>query len=390
MKKILIISSGYPSNGGQASTAYNLNTLLIENNFDVKIIFLKESIDGGNVDPNLVGNSHKINYVKSGNFPSLRKMIKYIISLKIFNVIGITSLFKYAYKILQNFLLKKEIYSHLKKSGFKPDLAITNTPILYESFNKLFKKTIIIIGSSRFFWDFGKKNINYETIKQDQRILKNIKKFKKEILGLNQSHLIYNSQLTHDFFSLHGVTPITKKIQYFNIPPHILHQKKSFNDRKYDIGIIISDFNRKIKGVNKLDILFQSFPEKNKISIGKNSEILNSHLNCLTLDLMSQKELAKYLIEIKLVIIPSLFDPSPSILSEAILNGCNVLCSRNIGWNEYINDNCIVSDYYNNDEWIEKMKYLMDKKLENKRFLQMISNANEKIHKTISNIIEQK
>ena len=105
---------------------------------------------------------------------------------------------------------------------------------------------------------------------------------------------------------------------------------------------------------------------------------------------MSQKELAKYLIEIKLVIIPSLFDPSPSILSEAILNGCNVLCSRNIGWNEYINDNCIVSDYYNNDEWIEKMKYLMDKKLENKRFLQMISNANEKIHKTISNIIEQK
>ena len=73
MKKILIISSGYPSNGGQASTAYNLNTLLIENNFDVKIIFLKESIDGGNVDPNLVGNSHKINYVKSGNFPSLRK-----------------------------------------------------------------------------------------------------------------------------------------------------------------------------------------------------------------------------------------------------------------------------------------------------------------------------
>ena len=159
MKKILIISSGYPSNGGQASTAYNLNTLLIENNFDVKIIFLKESIDGGNVDPNLVGNSHKINYVKSGNFPSLRKMIKYIISLKIFNVIGITSLFKYAYKILQNFLLKKEIYSHLKKSGFKPDLAITNTPILYESFNKLFKKTIIIIGSSRFFGILEKRTL---------------------------------------------------------------------------------------------------------------------------------------------------------------------------------------------------------------------------------------
>ena len=83
---------------------------------------------------------------------------------------------------------------------------------------------------------------------------------------------------------------------------------------------------------------------------------------------MSQESLAKYLSEIKLVIIPSLIDPSPSILSEAILNGCNVLCSKNIGWYEYMNDKCVVLNYHDNDEWISKIKLLLDQKIENKNF----------------------
>tara|TARA_B100001250_G_C19809960_1_gene795268 strand:- start:1500 stop:2666 length:1167 start_codon:yes stop_codon:yes gene_type:complete len=387
MKKILIISSGYPSNGGQASTAYNLNALLTKSNYDVKIIFLKNSLEYGNIDPKLIKNSHKLNYAKSLQFPITRTIVKFIISLKIFKITGINSFSKYLYKKLQNILIKKEIYGFLKKNKFKPDLAITNTPILYENFYKLFEKTLIIIGSAIFFWKIGEKGIDYQTIKQNPKVLNN-KKDKYKILGLNQSHLIFNSQLTNDFFQLNGVNPKNKKVQYFNIPPNIISsQKDSFDEKKYDIGVIVSNFNRLNKGIKKADSLFHYFAEQNKIAIGKNSSIFNAHLNCTTFDLMSQKNLAKYLSEIKLVIIPSLFDPSPSILSEAVLNGCNVLCSKNIGWHEYINDNCVVLNYHNNDEWINKIKLLLDQKIENKKFLQLISNSKEKMLETINDII---
>jgi hypothetical protein len=387
MKKILIISSGYPSNGGQASTAYNLNILLIKSNYDVKIIFLKNSLEYGSIDPQLIKNSQKLDYAKSLQFPITRRIVKFIISLKIFKIIGVNSFSKYLYRKLQNILIKKEIYGFLKKNKFRPDLAITNTPILYEDFNRLFEKTLIIIGSSIFFWRIAERGIDYQTIKRNPKVLNNkINKYK--ILGLNQSHLIFNSQITNDFFQLNGVNPKSKKVQYFNITPHIVSsQKNSFNERKYDIGIIVSDFNRVIKGIKKADSLFHYFAEQNKIAIGKNSAIFSGHLNCTTFDLMSQKNLAKYLSEIKLVIIPSLFDASPSILSEAVLNGCNVLCSKNIGWHDYINDNCVVLNYHNNDEWINKIKLLLDKKIENKKFLQLISNSNEKMLETINDII---
>ena len=226
------------------------------------------------------------------------------------------------------------------------------------------------------------------TIKQNPKVL-NDKKNKYKILGLNQSYLIFNSQLTNDYYELNGVNPKNKKVQYFNIPPHIVsYQKNPFNERQYDIGIIISNFNRLSKGVKKIDSLFRYFPKQNKIAVGKNSAIFNAHINCTTFDLMSQKNLAKYLSETKLVIIPSLFDPSPSILSEAVLNGCNILCSKNIGWHEYMDDKCVVLNYHDNDEWISKIKLLLDQKIENKNFLQIISNSKEKILRTINDIID--
>ena len=48
------------------------------------------------------------------------------------------------------------------------------------------------------------------TVKQNPKVL-NDKKNKNKILGLNKSHLIFNSQLTYDFYKLNGVNPKSKK-----------------------------------------------------------------------------------------------------------------------------------------------------------------------------------
>ena len=62
---------------------------------------------------------------------------------------------------------------------------------------------------------------------------------------------------------------------------------------------------------------------------------------------------------------------------------------KNIGWNEYLNHNCVVQNYHNDDEWVKKIKYLLKKKIENKKILKkLITSSEEKIYKTIRDIIE--
>ena len=49
---------------------------------------------------------------------------------------------------------------------------------------------------------------------------------------------------------------------------------KSFFDRKYDIGFIISDFRRIVKNPEKMLYLFAAFPEQKKIAIGKDDKAM--------------------------------------------------------------------------------------------------------------------
>ena len=76
--------------------------------FDVKIIFLKNSLDYGSIDPELIKNSYRLNYAKSLQFPITRRLVKFIISLKIFKITGVNYLSKYLYKKLQNILTIKK------------------------------------------------------------------------------------------------------------------------------------------------------------------------------------------------------------------------------------------------------------------------------------------
>ena len=81
MKKILIISNGYPGQGGRSTTAYNLQIFLNSINFDAKVLFINDFNSNGEADPENSGRSFNITYRKPLTYTLVRSLIQKIISL---------------------------------------------------------------------------------------------------------------------------------------------------------------------------------------------------------------------------------------------------------------------------------------------------------------------
>ena len=131
----------------------------------------------------------------------------------------------------------------------------------------------------------------------------------------------YNTQeLLKKYFNINTV------LFYFNLIPFLnVKRNKKFNlkKRKYDYGIIVSDFNRKIKNVP--DTVKEL--EGKILLIGKNSEsikkkIKDKDIDCLSL--ISNKEVQKQLKNIKNIVLKSNYEGCSNVLIEGYYAGCNI------------------------------------------------------------------
>jgi hypothetical protein len=97
------------------------------------------------------------------------------------------------------------------------------------------------------------------------------------------------------------------------------------SNKTYLLGVVISDFKRKIKNIKDIRSLFEKFPNDNKIAIGKNSGMLADIENTTCLDLMSNDDVKNYLQKVKIVVNTSYYEGYSNVIVEAINSGCNVL-----------------------------------------------------------------
>jgi hypothetical protein len=383
MKKVLIISNGYPGFGGQSTTAHHLGSLLNKNNIKCKVFFLNEVKMIKDVDTKTIINSDEIiikrNLLKGG----LRSFVQAILKNKVSIKLGITFLSSILYRQIKAKLVVKKIKNFLNETEFYPNLVITNSPKMYDKISKIFHNTIIIIGSSSIISNHFKKKIDYITISKNKEYLqiKNKKSHQKYLLD---NYIIFNSPLTFNLYKKLGFQMPRANVQFFNFFPFSATDIL-FKSRKYDLGVVVSWFSRKVKNPEKINKLFKLLPNVIKVAIGKGSNNFENIENIEKYDLVSQKELSKILSNTKLIIIPSLFDSSPSILSEAILNGCNVLISKNVGWHEMIEKDCVIENFFDDNEWIKKINILVKNKIQNSVFKNHIQNSQTEI----TNLIKQ-
>lgn len=365
MKQILIISFGYPFYGGESTTAYNLHLFLSSKNMDSKLLMLNDYYGFRDI-------SHQKNgeCIKSINQHKKSPFIKMLLFIKDYDCFRIAFMIFYVAKIIRRLLFILNIKKYLNKIKFSPDLVICNTNLLFEDIHKSFNKSILIVGT----------NLTLNTELANRSLAKSL------IRNLNKSSVIFNSELTRSIYQSAGVSKTNTSVYYVNFAPFVDRCENEFETREYDIAFIASNFTRKIKNAKLSYALFNDFSDANKIAMGIGSDSFRDLENTKIKSLISQKEVAEVLSETKLLIITSYFDSSPGILAEAVMNGCNVLVSKNVGWHDTLNTKCVIEDYDNHDEWVSKIKYLIDNKVENKELFNIISNSKSIIYNLINGL----
>lgn len=97
------------------------------------------------------------------------------------------------------------------------------------------------------------------------------------------------------------------------------------SDRKYDYGLIVSDFSRKIKNIE--DSISFLKDKDNVILIGKGSSKYKKHgFECV--ELVKSDEMKKYYQQIKYIVQDSFFESCSNVKIEGIMNGCQ--CYRHV------------------------------------------------------------
>jgi len=159
--------------------------------------------------------------------------------------------------------------------------------------------------------------------------------------------------------------------------------------KKYDLIIIASNWDRPVKNKQFYKKIFEQYEELNKIVIGNNGDYYKDIKNTTIVGLVSQEEVFDYLRQSKLLLICSLFEDGPNIVTEALLCKTNVITSKNIKNLKYLNEQFITDDVYDINEW----KVKIDNILENSIPVPEVNNKNdnrlvnflEKIYKYKSN-----
>jgi len=99
-------------------------------------------------------------------------------------------------------------------------------------------------------------------------------------------------------------------------------QDPLFKNRKYKYGLVVSDFNRTIKNVDKSIDYLKDY-SNNTILIGKNSNKY-SQLGFTCVDLVPPENMVSYYKEIKYIVQDSHFEACSNVLVEACFNGCKI------------------------------------------------------------------
>ena len=206
---------------------------------------------------------------------------------------------------------------NLKSLEFSPDLIILKSPINMD-LKSLFKCPVYyLIGGiykndlTKYYYDLDSKEENDKYINTD--VLKHIAKYDKSFV---------NSQHTADI--LEKFYGVSTNIFYSSFVPYV--DKKvlidhDFEKRKYNYGLIVSNFERKIKNVEKSIDFLKS--KENVILIGKGSLKYKDHgFTCL--DLTDNKEMEKYYKQIKYIVQDSFYESCSNVKIEGLFNGCKI------------------------------------------------------------------
>jgi hypothetical protein len=212
---------------------------------------------------------------------------------------------------------KLDYIKNISKIKFKPDLIILKSPTGYD-IKKIFNCPIYyLVGGiytnklEKYYYNISNKTEHNKYINTD--VLKQIKKY--DMTFVNSSHTM---DILKNVYNLNTNLFYSSLVPFLN---RIIVNDSNFDNRKYEYGLIVSDFTRKIKNVE--DSIKFLTNKKNVILIGKNSDLYKKYgFECV--DLVDKNKMDKYYKNIKYIIQDSFYESCSNVKIESLFNSCKI------------------------------------------------------------------
>lgn len=226
--------------------------------------------------------------------------------------------------VIEHSDIKKKIAA-LKELHFIPDLIILKSFTDGINFKHYFPHCTIfyLIGgiyNNTLSKPYEKlKSIQEHVVHINKHVIKQIK---------NSDYVFCNSAHTCDI--LQQIYNIETTLFYSSFVPYYRKKPvkdKHINDREYKYGLIVSNFNRKIKNITKSMQFLED--KKNVILIGKNSrQYTRENFKCLELQNMNRMD--EHYKKIKYIVQDSFYESCSNVRIEALFNACKIINSESM------------------------------------------------------------
>ena len=341
-KKVNIVccSVDIPYIGGCGTNMYNIIKALVSDScFNVSGIFVSEMT--GKVDPDNIGNIYKVpSNVDTGKTFDM-------IAEKIEKTYGnVDFVLAKNYKIVQyarrSFPRAKLVFS---PSGLRSVSAAT--------------------ASGKTATDGKKSRVAKINTTNIDNIYKYIADNDKYMDGSSlkiSDIVIPNSKLAYQLINkdFQGLPNLYNPIYTTNIG-NVTANNNNFTGRPFDIIFCAYNWNRPCKNFDML-LKIVNHPRTSKMKIvvvGNTGKCVYVNRNVLAIRYIDNNRLAKIFENVKVMVIPSTFDSNPNVLVEAIVAGCNVVTSDNVGNSENLSPECIVKRHTSVESWIDTIQRCM-------------------------------
>ena len=340
--KILVTSTQHPYYGGAATNAYKLVNYLRQYNYNTAGLFYNNKVDV-NVDPDNLKGIFRTSYDHSGyklnDFAAINKISNYLTGIP-----DIILCFNYFVPIISKKLFPNSKIVYMVVGS--PTLTLGENCCINNNISAM--KFLNLKDHNKYINPQQYKE-EEESIKCADYVLVDHGKLPLQILNKLFAKQLLNKKNTvfcHDYSSVFIKNDIKNDIN-------------SNINKEFDLIVVASNWNRKVKNANFTKKIFDLYPNLKKLVIGENGQYFKNTHNTTIVGLIDYKELLVYLKKSRILLVCSLFESGPNTVVESTYCNCQVVASKNIGKISFLHDYNLTNDVYDVNEWKSKIDYIL-------------------------------
>lgn len=201
--------------------------------------------------------------------------------------------------------------------NFNPDIIILKL-FIKKNLKEKFKCPIIYLIGGIYKNDLDKPYYDINTKEEQDKYINIsvINEIKKSDYSFTNS--THTQKILKKYYNIDTELFYSSFIEFKDKKPFI---DDNFDNRKYNYGLIVSNFDRKIKNIEKSIEYLKD--KSNVILIGKNSnKYVDYGFECI--DLIDNNSMINYYKNIKYIVQDSFYESCSNVKIEALFNGCKI------------------------------------------------------------------